>query len=302
MQLVSLEASIGLFLVPLAAFAAALVPACPSKDSAVRDSNPAGDGSNWLCDCSSSAVCAYTNIGTINPRLTPDPRGSAEVAHAHILAKSESVVPIIPTLPTLSLPRISVPGISNLPTSSHIKIPASSVKTNSSPSFPSSSSSSIPPSSSSSPVPSSPSSTTNDSKLHRTDARPAVIAATVLSVGFLVGIVLIVLWMRKRRRLRTLQSHPEPYIDEEARLPQDSIGPRNHPNKERFDAATGSPSASDSIRAGSESVDEVRWNIRSEEGAPQNETLTQRMHRVEAQLEALLALGFPDSAPPSYRG
>ncbi|KAJ6457007.1 hypothetical protein C8R47DRAFT_1227657 [Mycena vitilis] len=139
-------------------------------------------------------------------------------------------------------------------------------------------------------------------KSRRNKARPAVIAGIVLSVGCLVGIAVVVSWTRRRRQL-ALQSNPYPYINDEERLPPGSIAQPDILEKGGTSAvACGNTSPTDEIRAGNEFVDGLRANIRSEEGAPQNETLTERMHRVEAQLGALLAIGLRDSAPPSYRG
>jgi hypothetical protein len=38
------------------------------------------------------------------------------------------------------------------------------------------------------------------------------------------------------------------------------------------------------------------------EGLPSEETLSLRVRRVEAQLEALLSMGLPEDSPPSYAG
>ncbi|KAJ6472936.1 hypothetical protein C8R47DRAFT_1324579 [Mycena vitilis] len=146
--------------------------------------------------------------------------------------------------------------------------------------------------------------TTNpELKANRKKPRPAVIAGSVVSgVVFLVGLALILLWMKRCRRNRAPQSHLEPYISEEGQISKDRVARRNVPNKEGILAVAGSISLPDGIRPAIETVDRIPSDTRLEPGTPQNETMTQRMHRVEAQLEALLTTGLHDSAPPSYGG
>ncbi|KAJ6471575.1 hypothetical protein C8R47DRAFT_1222110 [Mycena vitilis] len=150
----------------------------------------------------------------------------------------------------------------------------------------------------SSPVATDQTATPAQSNSHRTKARAAVIAGAVVTVVFLAGIVLLVLWMKRRRRLRALQSDSEPYLDEER--PTEGVAQRNLATKAWVSAGTGPNSSHpDGTRAGIDSAEDVSANTME---GPQGDTLAQRVRRVEAQLEALLTLGLRESAPPSYRG
>ncbi|KAJ7639992.1 hypothetical protein DFH06DRAFT_1430573 [Mycena polygramma] len=115
----------------------------------------------------------------------------------------------------------------------------------------------------------------NKHELGGIGARPAVVAGAAVAVVFLAGIVLLVLWMKRRRRLRALQSHLEPYIDKER--PQESVARRNLATKEGISGVAGPHSSlPDRTHAGIDSVEEVPADIMSEEGTPHGETLTQR--------------------------
>jgi hypothetical protein len=50
-----------------------------------------------------------------------------------------------------------------------------------------------------------------------------------------------------------------------------------------------------------EPQNELLPHARIEEESPRDETVAQRLRRVEAQLEILLSMGLHECAPPSYR-
>ncbi|KAJ7620487.1 hypothetical protein DFH06DRAFT_1144023 [Mycena polygramma] len=110
-------------------------------------------------------------------------------------------------------------------------------------------------------------------QLLQTKARPAVIAGAILAVVFLAGTILTVLLM----------------------------GQHNLINNEKRSAAI-APGAGEFSQLKEMHDVESESDLQLEGGTPQNETLTQRVHHVEAQLEALLMQRLQDSAPPSYRG
>ncbi|KAJ7917707.1 hypothetical protein B0H13DRAFT_1870009 [Mycena leptocephala] len=288
---------------------------CPDTDES---------GSNWTnsivniqdntqtCDYSSGASCAYFTDGSANTADSTDRK--------HLCPDTLDGVSSHSTTPTPSPPQSSPPPTTSTdsstsetssvgPTKSQIR--TSSVGSSSSsrstistaPSFPTSGteastaqihSTSDNPSSTSSPSP--------QPKLHdhgirkqscRIRARNAAIAGSIVSLSALGGSVLLVIWIRRRRTHHRRQ--PEQYINSEHTPQGPSIMQQkgDTPVTDIF-----SPLNQVLI----EPQNELLPHARIEEESPRDETVAQRLRRVEAQLETLLSMGLHESAPPSYRG
>ncbi|KAJ6492104.1 hypothetical protein C8R45DRAFT_990411 [Mycena sanguinolenta] len=130
------------------------------------------------------------------------------------------------------------------------------------------------------------------SKETRHRVQIAAIVATVVAVGCFSGLFVVVLWLRRRRRLTLARTLPAQFLEE--RDPTQ----RNLRSKEK------STNASDV--SGSTSVPErtvvveVHPQTPSEDGTPHE--ITQRMRRMEAQLDELLTREIHENSPPSYVG
>ncbi|KAF7328151.1 hypothetical protein MVEN_02572600 [Mycena venus] len=135
-------------------------------------------------------------------------------------------------------------------------------------------------------------------------ARTAAIAGSAVSVGFLLAVVILVLWVRKRRRLWAAQrtAVAEQYLEARERVSQ----ARNLQTK-----YNGTTNADNLPQTDPFSIEPQRRVLAAnngvEEDSPREETMTVRMRRVEAQLETLLTMGLParqshiGGSPPSYR-
>jgi cytoskeletal protein RodZ len=149
---------------------------------------------------------------------------------------------------------------------------------------------------------------------NRNGARTGAIAASVASVILFVAVVTLFLWV-SRRRQRIQQRVPENFIESRDLVVLE-------PSAVKVDAPATAESAeaevdlpqlmaavvSDetplkltepSVIAPEESVAPIS---ESQGTARNEEALTLRMRRMEAQLEALLTLGLPEGSPPSYCG
>ncbi|KAJ7442891.1 hypothetical protein FB451DRAFT_1296766, partial [Mycena latifolia] len=119
--------------------------------------------------------------------------------------------------------------------------------------------------------------------------RTAVIAGSVGAVGLLVGALLLVLWYKRRRRRRHIEHSllPRQYVGVIQEIPASvkaySVGIRSKP-------LIGTSSQADLIRAPTE--DEAPADVDMEVGRHGDETLNERVRRVEAQLESLLTVGL----------
>ncbi|KAF7366017.1 hypothetical protein MVEN_00477600 [Mycena venus] len=136
-------------------------------------------------------------------------------------------------------------------------------------------------------------------KWHRYTPRTAVISASVASAGFLVVVVAVFLWVRRRRQRVSQRRLPEQFAEAQqegspATSPIKAGGtPHAHgpdddnPVLPQIDPAVAEPE-SGGLPAG------------PEEDTTRGETMTARMHRMEARLEALATMVFPEGSPPSY--
>jgi hypothetical protein len=133
---------------------------------------------------------------------------------------------------------------------------------------------------------------------HRITPRTAVIAASVASVGFLVAVVALFLWVRRRRQRIDQRRLPEQFTEAQQEVSLDTLpikadgAPHAHgpdddnPILPQTDPAVAEP------ESGVLPAD-------PEDGS-REETLTARMHRMEARLEALATMVLPEDSPPSY--
>ncbi|KAJ7442754.1 hypothetical protein B0H11DRAFT_2204408 [Mycena galericulata] len=138
---------------------------------------------------------------------------------------------------------------------------------------------------------------------------PAVVGGAVAAaiVVIIVFLALLLLWLRRRRRRRRrrqLDNVSGQVLVQESATPHADAVPAA-PRSEPFESsAKGSHSYPDSIgtTAGMESEVGVGSTISAGDldSDAASETLTQRIRRMEAQMEALLARGVADTAPPEY--
>jgi flagellar biosynthesis/type III secretory pathway M-ring protein FliF/YscJ len=134
--------------------------------------------------------------------------------------------------------------------------------------------------------------------LQRAKIRTAAIAGSVVSFGFVVWVVLFVLWIRRRRQRLGQNTHPEQYVgDPMAERPP---GRRRKLHIAPFGIALVS-ARRDQRRVEAAAESDVVPNDRREDGTSRDEALTERLRRIEVQLQTLLDMGLPEGAPPSYR-
>lgn len=112
----------------------------------------------------------------------------------------------------------------------------------------------------------------------------------------MIGLLLLLLWLSRRRRRIDERVLPRQYIDHEVPVGRDKNG-RLARYTSQMESTDEFPSPPHPVRLQPEN-DEVGIG----NGTPDEETLPVRMRRVEAQLAALLNVGLPHSAPPSYTG
>ncbi|KAJ6580115.1 hypothetical protein DFH09DRAFT_1146516 [Mycena vulgaris] len=105
---------------------------------------------------------------------------------------------------------------------------------------------------------------------------PGAIAGVIVGAGALVGVSVLLLWLRRRRQWSDPRMLPRQYIVDEINLTREK-GRRLNP-----------------IRVEGSAADALA------NGGPTNETLTQRIRTAEAQLAVLLTRGVPEGSPPGY--
>ncbi|KAJ7358320.1 hypothetical protein DFH08DRAFT_802158 [Mycena albidolilacea] len=135
-------------------------------------------------------------------------------------------------------------------------------------------------------------------KSDRITPRTAVIAASVASVGILVAVVALFLWVRRRRQRIDQRRLPEQFTEAQQEVLLDTL-----PIK-----ADGAPHAHEPdddnpiLPQTDPAVAEPESGVlpADPEDGTREETLTARMHRMEARLEALATMVLPEDSPPSY--
>ncbi|KAF7359901.1 hypothetical protein MVEN_00715800 [Mycena venus] len=314
-----------------------------------------------LCFYSDQTLCAYSSDGSFNTEQSIDPDNVCPESLTHLEPPPPATSPTSsPRSSTSSEITATAPEQTSSPTSPQ----PSSANTERSPtpsqtlasktssgspsqSTPGPSSSSIIASSSSSgqlPSPTGVQVGSTSSDRNRNKTRTAAIAASVLSVFLLAGLLFLVLWL-KRRRPRSLHDKegtpsspnstvgPDPLptdkpiagsssppverestvlsdttdrADDEDRQPRPaSIAALDVLPDEKFGEtpSANTSSGSDSTPADSGGgIPSNDANTRPDDSMHQDETLALRVQRMEAQLNALLAMGVGSGAPPSYTG
>ncbi|KAJ7479712.1 hypothetical protein FB451DRAFT_1395279 [Mycena latifolia] len=127
--------------------------------------------------------------------------------------------------------------------------------------------------------------TGNSQKASRVPTAVPVVFGAVLGLFLIVSIVLF--RRRKRRRM-----HPQQYTAVEPHLVKETgVSTPNSPVVENRGPifVVGNLLDPDTARVAA-----------GEPAVPIPEAITQRMHELEAQIEALLTLGQPDGSPPEY--
>jgi hypothetical protein len=129
------------------------------------------------------------------------------------------------------------------------------------------------------------------SRTHRNGARTTEIAVSAVSVGFLAGLLLLFFWVRRRRQRMDRRRLPEQFVDQEGQLSQANLRPKQMviPDEVRH---------TDALRVGLDIG--VLPTGRAEGDSLCEETVNLRLHRMEAQLEALVTMILPEGSPPSY--
>ncbi|KAJ7480832.1 hypothetical protein FB451DRAFT_1171420 [Mycena latifolia] len=243
-----------------------------------------------------------TFISTTSDSLSRDSAvrsiaSTLEISSATIDTVSSTSGPAIPPGGSLTVGnKFSTPIAPNSDSSSHVSTVASGVSTpriatSATDTAISTSTQAVPPAGSS------PANTTTTSSRQR--ARTAAIAGSVVAVCIVVGVLLLILW--RRRRVAQLMLPRQFPRDEIRTAMRPTRGADAEKNTDR-EPLGGTSHQADFMRAGPEN--EVPSNAELEDGNNRNreEALTERMRRVEAQLESLLTLGVPEGAPPSYAG
>ncbi|KAF8151151.1 hypothetical protein K438DRAFT_1988293 [Mycena galopus ATCC 62051] len=120
----------------------------------------------------------------------------------------------------------------------------------------------------------------------RNAARTAVIAGSVsVSVGLLAAVVILFLCVRRRRQQIAQRMLPEQFTNTEEHVSQDDLRLK-----------TGSL-LTQPVPVVAENDVLPHTNAEDGEG-----TVSLRLRLVEAQMETLLTMGFPEGSPPSYAG
>ncbi|KAJ6580107.1 hypothetical protein DFH09DRAFT_1146488 [Mycena vulgaris] len=220
-------------------------------------------GNNFQCGYLSEAgtvLCDYFPGDTVallpdSPSTCPD---NLLVATASSVAASSTVdSPISPGINTLSSTHTSTAPSGLHPSSSTSSSTTATTTTTSRPS-------------SSRPAAS------QELNTSRKRVPPGAIAGAIVGAGALVGVSVLLLWLRRHRQRSDPRMLSRQYIVDEINLSQE----KGH----RLDPIRDGVSAADAL----------------ENGDPTNETLTQRMRTVEAQLAVLLTHGVPEGSPPGY--
>ncbi|KAJ6536849.1 hypothetical protein B0H19DRAFT_1270556 [Mycena capillaripes] len=121
--------------------------------------------------------------------------------------------------------------------------------------------------------------------VHRNGAQTGAIAASLVAVILIGAVVLFLFWVRRRRQRSRERRVPEQFIQwKEHIVPE--------PVMMKLDAPASAESAEVVIPADSQ----------SEESAGDEQMVTLRVRRLEAQFETLLSLGLPEDSPPRYSG
>ncbi|KAF7344085.1 hypothetical protein MVEN_01698200 [Mycena venus] len=119
---------------------------------------------------------------------------------------------------------------------------------------------------------------------NRNEARTAAIAGSLTAVFVLVAIVVVIFWIRRHRKLEEQTRLPEQFVEAQERVLRDNLRPK-----------AGIPRPASNVSR----ADPIDIEPENTEGV---EPITVRMRRVEAQLQAILTMGFTEGSPPSYIG
>ncbi|KAJ7480824.1 hypothetical protein FB451DRAFT_1394885 [Mycena latifolia] len=130
-------------------------------------------------------------------------------------------------------------------------------------------------------------------------ARTAAIAGSVVAVCIVVGVLLLILW--RRRRVAQLMLPRQFPRDEIRTAMRPTRGADTEKNTDR-EPLGGTSHQADFMRAGPENEVPSNAEVEADNNHNREEGLTERMRRLEAQMESLLTLGVPEGAPPSYAG
>ncbi|KAJ6532465.1 hypothetical protein B0H19DRAFT_1383894 [Mycena capillaripes] len=135
-------------------------------------------------------------------------------------------------------------------------------------------------------------------RMHRLTISPSTVelevAASLMSIGFLVAVVVLVFWARRCRHRIYQRRLPDQFIDTQENTSQGELRP-----KDRDVVIPHNARPTEAPRVGLEN--DVLPHNELEEG-PDEEAISLRMRQIEAHLAALLTVGLPRCAPPSYTG
>ncbi|KAJ7653015.1 hypothetical protein B0H17DRAFT_1147203 [Mycena rosella] len=117
----------------------------------------------------------------------------------------------------------------------------------------------------------------------------ATIAGVVVSVSLLILVFLLLLWLRRRRR--RIDDTLQQYTVQEVQTTVDQTS-------EKAGQTFVGESSQSALSGGSENT--LPPTVALEDVGLTNETLTERIRCVEAQLDTILAVGMHAGAPPGY--
>ncbi|KAJ7872348.1 hypothetical protein B0H14DRAFT_2722361 [Mycena olivaceomarginata] len=255
------------------------------------------------CDYSGGALCAYFANGIVNPANSTDEDNVCPDELLGVPSNSATSAATAQSPPTNSASKSSSAGhtsqsqpLSSFDPSSASRSASSTAPTRSQTSE-TGSGTVRSPNTSSDLTPSS-SSTSTSPQANRAKIRTAAIAGSVVSFGFVVGVVLFVLWIRRRRQRLGQNTHPEQYVGDP--MTERSPGRRPKLHIAPFGIALVS-ARRDQRRVEAAAESDVVPIDRREDGTSRDEALTERLRRIEVQLQTLLDMELPEGAPPSYR-
>ncbi|KAJ7356675.1 hypothetical protein DFH08DRAFT_462601 [Mycena albidolilacea] len=251
--------------------------ACPSVDKEGNDLiGNASTGPDFNCFYFSDEICLYDAAGELETGASEGSCPSQMVAPGSAGNHSQSSTP---TSGTTSSSSQSMSSSSTLITSKGVATQS-----------PTSSSSlliSSPPIPGDSPIATNPVASPTLSVAanlsNRNGGRTAAIAGSLAAVCVLIGIVVLIFWIRRRRKLREQARLPEQFVEAQERVLQDNL---------RLKAGIARP-ANNLQRADP---------ANDPENGEGDEPMIMRMRRMEAQLQAILTMALPEGSPPSYTG
>ncbi|KAF7362911.1 hypothetical protein MVEN_00642000 [Mycena venus] len=221
------------------------------------------DAGDLSCVYGSSGTCVYNAAGDLNTEASPALCPSQMVNAASVGNDSQTATSTSGTSISSSI------STSGTTTGKSPPVSSSPIPSN----FPSATN----------PI-ASPTLSTAANPSNKNGIRTAAVAGSVTAVCVLIAIAVLIFWIRRRRKLVKQSRLPEQFVEAREQLLQDNSWPKG-----------GIASPSNNVQR----ADPVDIEPDNNED---DEPITARMRRMEAQLQAILTMGLPEGSPPSYTG